>query len=352
MDLQRKPTAKKAYTPDNYKKKFIGGKLNIKELQWIKLSEAFQHESGMPGIPMGYTTLFRGYSNTGKSTGLIEGIVSAQKMGQFIVIIDTETNLGPIHLKTMGFDLESNNYLYVTPKFLLENITVNNPKSKDNEVPSIEDLALFINGLIRSVQNGEIQSDVFIALDSIGTLDCEQTITALSGEASMNNQYNAGALERRFKSTLNDRIPSTRSVDCPFTVTMAAVQKIYYDGMNNVVRHRGGEAFFSGSRLIYNHGGILTHGTKKITAVSKGREVSFGVEAKVGAVKNQIDSFVGGISFEGKLISTPHGFIKSDKDSIAEYKKKHILFFRDQLGIGEDEDIELKETEVNEREED
>ncbi len=352
MELQRKPTAKKTYSPDMFKKKFTGGKLNIKELQWIKLSEAFQHESGMPGIPMGYTTLFRGYSNTGKSTGLIEGIVSAQKMGQFIIIIDTETNLGPIHLKAMGFDIDSTNYLYVTPKFLLENITYNDPKKKDAEVPSIEDLAKFINEIIRSVEKGDIQSDVFIALDSIGTLDCDQTITALSGEASMNNQYNAGALERRFKAILNDRIPSTRSMDFPYIVTMAAVQKIYYDGMNNVVRHRGGEAFFSGSRLIYNHGGILTHGTKRIIATSKGRDVSFGIEAKINIAKNQIDSFVGGISFEGKLISTPHGFIKSDKDSIAEYKKKYMLFFRDQLGIGEDEEIELKETEVKEREED
>lgn len=341
MEGQKKPTPKKSYSVDNFKKKYSGGDLNNKELNWIKLSQAFQDESGLPGIPMGYTTLFRGYSNTGKSTGLIEGIVAAEKMGQFVVIIDTETNLGPHHLKTMGFNLDSDNYLYVPPKFLLENIT--NRRDKDATVPAIEDLAMFINELITSVEKGEIQSDMFIALDSIGTLDCIKTITALSGEASENNQYNAGALERRFKSILNDRIPSTRSVKCPYTVTMAAVQKIYYDGMNNVVRHRGGEAFYSGSRLIYNHGGILTHGTKKITAVSKGREVTFGVEAKVGAVKNQVDGLLGGISFEGKLISTPHGFIKSDKDSIAEYKKKYMLYFRDQLGIGEDEEIVLTE---------
>jgi hypothetical protein len=250
----------------------------------------------------------------------------------------------------MGLNMDSDNFLYVDPNFLLNNISLK--RDKDAKIPAIEDLAEFINEIITSVEKEEIQSDVFIALDSIGTLDCIKTINALDGLASENNQYNAGALERRFKSILNNRIPATRSVKSKYTVTMGAVQKIYYDGMNNVVRHRGGEAFYSGSRLIYNHGGILTHGTKKITATSKGRDVSFGVEAKVGAVKNQIDGPLGGISFEGKLISTPHGFIGSDKDSIAEYKKKNMIYFRDQLGIGEDEDIELKITEVRDREED
>ena len=99
-----------------------------------------------------------------------------------------------------------------------------------------------------------------------------------------------------------------------------------------VVKHKGGEAFFFGSRLIYHHGGTMTHGTKKIMATSKGRDVVFGIESKVSVIKNQIDGPLGGINMEGKLISTPHGFIGTEKEDKDQYKKDHMQYFRDVLG--------------------
>ena len=98
------------------------------------------------------------------------------------------------------------------------------------------------------------------------------------------------------------------------------------------VKHKGGEAFFFGSRLIFHYGGIMSHGTKRIGATSKGKEVIFGIEAKIEVVKNQIDGPLGGINLKGKLISTPHGFIGSDSDSISGYKKENIKYFRNILG--------------------
>ena len=41
---------------------------------------------------------------------------------------------------------------------------------------------------------------------------------------------------------------------------------------------------------------------------------------------------MGGISLEGKIGSTPHGFIYTDENGIKEYKKKNILYFRNILG--------------------
>lgn len=347
---RRKPTAKKTFSFDDFKKEFTGDlSINDKPLQWINLSPAFQAETGLPGVPMGYTTLFRGFGNTGKSTGLVEAIVSAQKDGQFIIIVDTEGNLGKHHLETMGFDQKLPHFYFNN-----EDLRENFGKKKNPEIGqgSIEDLADLVDNMIDAQQlEGKISQNVLFAIDSIGTIDCIKTIKGLEGDGGENNMFNAAALEKRFKSILNNRVPASRKENKPFYFTLAAVQKIWYDGMNNVIKHKGGEAFAYGARLIYHHGGILTPGTKKIVATSKKRDVSFGIECKVGVVKNQIDGPMGGLGFEGKLISTPHGFIRADDESKKEYKQKHMLFFRNKLGASDTDDIDMKSEDLTKDEE-
>ena len=160
--------------------------------------------------------------------------------------------------------------------------------------------------------------------------------------------WNAGAFEHAFKSLINSRIPSSRKQNKEYINTMIAVQKIWIDNMGaGVVKHKGGEAFFYGARLIFHHGGIAAHTTKLVGATSKGRSVNYGVEAKISIAKNHIDGPLGGISMEGKLISTPHGFIFAE--DIDGYKKDHIKYFRDILGDDtiSAEDIGNKYTDVN-----
>lgn len=59
--------------------------------------------------------------------------------------------------------------------------------------------------------------------------------------------------------------------------------------------------------------------------------MNYGFESKVNIAKNHVDGEWGGISLEGKVISTPHGFIYGDKDSEVKYKKDHILYFRNKF---------------------
>jgi RecA/RadA recombinase len=77
-----------------------------KELDWIPISKAFTEATGLAGIPKGYITLSRGFSNTGKSTSLMEAIVSSQKLGILPVIIDTENNFSWEHAKDMGLQFD------------------------------------------------------------------------------------------------------------------------------------------------------------------------------------------------------------------------------------------------------
>lgn len=327
----RKPTSKKKYSLDDFKKKVGAEKVAAKELQWIPIDDALKEATGMPGVPKGYVTLFRGYSNTGKSTALMRSVVNAQKMGILPIIIDTENNIqeGNNRLAIMGFDWEGD-YILINNKYLLDNFGKH--QNKERKEAAIEDLAKCIYYFLDQQDAGNLPFDLYFAIDSIGTLNCIKTIDAAVKESSDNNMWNAGAYEKTFMSILNNTIPNSRRVDSEYTNTIGAVQKIWYDSMNKVVKHKGGEAWWFGSRMIYNFGGIITHGTKRLTAASKSRDVNYGFENKVNIAKNHVDGALGGISLEGKIGSTPHGFIYTDENGIKEYKKKYILYFRNILG--------------------
>jgi len=136
------------------------------------------------------------------------------------------------------------------------------------------------------------------------------------------------------KYLLNDRIPASRKINKEYSNTVIATQKIWIDSMQGagVVKHKGGEAGYYACRLGIHFGGTNSHGTKRVIATSKKRDVIYGIEAKISVFKNQIDCQFGGIAMEGKIVSTPHGFIGAESEDIDQYKKDHLSEFRNLLG--------------------
>lgn len=340
----KKILEKKTFDIQKYKEsKGLTRKIKNKELSWIPLSDAFQEALGIPGIPRGYTSLTRGYSNTGKSTGIYEAIVGAQMIGDLPVIFDTENNFQWEHAKNIGMKFDEivdketgevsyeGDFIYVSNRMLLDMYShwdYDEAKAKSEPVrnqPVIEDIARFMDEIMDDQEAGNLERSVAFFWDSIGSLDCFRSVKS----KSKNNMWNAGALESSFKSILNFRIPDTQREDCPYTNTFFAVQKIWFDNMNVVIKHKGGEAFFFGARIILHFGGILTHGTKKKNAevTDKGikYKYQFGVEADVRCEKNQVT----GIEQMGKIMSTSHGYWNPDK--IDEYKKKYKPYILEQL---------------------
>lgn len=328
---RRNPTPKKEFSLDDFKKKTGIGNKKDKELTWYKTSPALQEATGLPGFARGYVGLSRGFSNTGKSTSVTEAAIAAQKMGDLVVFIDTENNIGSSRLEMMGFDVD--NFVYIDNEHLLHKF--GRLKDKTRSEAAIEDMADCVAHFLNLQDAGDLPRNICFIIDSLGTLDCIRSINAHDKGTSDNNMWNAGAFEHSFKYLLNSRIPASRKENKPYINTIIGVQKIWLDSMAGgmpVVKHKGGEAFFFGARLIYHHGGVMTHGTKKIMATSRKRDVVFGIESKVSVVKNQIDGPLGGINMEGKLISTPHGFIGVEKEDKDKYKKDHMEYFRNVLG--------------------
>lgn len=354
IPASKKVVGKKEFSLADFKKKVGAEDTPFKPTEWIKLSPAIQENLGVPGFPKGYLTITIGFSDSGKSTFASESAVYAQKAGILPIIFDTENNLGKSRLEIMGFDWNKDFYILVDNEFLLNQF--GRKKDKSRKEAAIEDLGDAINYFLDLQESGELPHEILFIIDSIGTLDCVQTITNKSADKSINNQWNAGAYERTFKSIINSRIPNSKKVNKEYTNSMVVVNKIWTDnsapGMP-VIKLKGGEGFYSACRLMIHFGGTMTHGTSKVVATAKGREVIFGIKAKVAVKKNHVDGELGGISMKGEVISTPHGFISSDPNSINEYKKKHIQYFRNILGGDIDSDnIETKFIDIKEDEKD
>ena len=201
--------------------------------------------------------------------------------------------------------------------------------------PVIEDVSLFISEMIQNQEEGVINKNMCFLWDSIGTLNCYKSACSNTS----NNMWNAGAMGA-FQAIVNFKIPSSRSEESEYTNTMICVQKIWLDNMNGtVVKHKGGEFMFFNSRIIVHIGGILTHGTKKLTAKALGQDFQYGTEAKIRCEKNHVT----GIERNGTIASTPHGYVNPDE--LDAYKTKNRKFIHDALNVSYDVELEYTETE-------
>ena len=71
----KKSTKKKAFDLSEFKNNNgMDVTVKKKEITWIPLSDSFHEALKIPGIPRGYFTSFRGFSNTGKSTAIYEAL--------------------------------------------------------------------------------------------------------------------------------------------------------------------------------------------------------------------------------------------------------------------------------------
>ena len=352
---EKKAIEKKPFDLDAFlESEKINSEPKDKELSWVPLSKAWHDALKLPGFPRGYVSLVRGYSNTGKSTAFYEAIAGCQKIGDMAIVIETEGNWNTEHAKQVGVkfkEIVDEKTGEITEKpdgFILMRSSdlynryknYNHQESKMMTKPTrlepvIEDVSLFISEMIQKQEEGIINKNMCFLWDSIGTLNCYKSACSNTS----NNMWNAGAMGA-FQAIVNFKIPSSRSEDSEYTNTMICVQKIWLDSMNGtVVKHKGGEFMFFNSRIIVHIGGILTHGTKKLTAKALGQDFQYGTEAKIRCEKNHVT----GIERNGTIASTPHGYVNPEE--LDTYKTKNRKFIHDALNVSYDVELEFSEEE-------
>jgi RecA/RadA recombinase len=190
---EKKPIEKKTFDNKAFKKDLgLGAQVvKEKELTWIPFKKAFHDAVGLPGVPRGYTTQFRGFSDVGKSTGIYESLAGAQKLGDYCIIIDTEGSFNWEHAKLVGFkfeevadeetgeivDYDGPDFMYFGGSDLLalyQNFDYKDAKMKTTPqryIPVVEDIARLINEILDKQEKGEFPHNITFLWDSIGSIN-------------------------------------------------------------------------------------------------------------------------------------------------------------------------------------
>ncbi len=314
---------------------------------WIPFSEAFHDATTLPGIPKGEVCLVRGFSDTGKSTMIYESIAGAQKIGDFVVIVDTEGSFNFEHARDVGMEYEEvydeetgelidyrgDNFLFISGGDLLdryENFDYSDGKTKTKPLrnkPVIEDVAKFYDEILMLQKEGAIPFDILFLWDSIGSVGCFQSAKG----GTSNNMWDAGALKRSFRDIMHFNIPESKRETSEYTNTFLGVNKIWLDSQGGgapIVRQSGGDGFIYYARLIFHVGGKISAGSAKAKATSQGNEYIYASTTKIEVAKNHVN----GVTTKGKISSTGHGYWNPDK--LNDYKKQYKEFIADKLGAG------------------
>jgi len=325
---------KKGFDLNDFKKsKNLNQSSGFKDQEWLKVSEAFQEATGLPGIPVGHVVVIRGHSDTGKSALGIEAIVAAQKAGKLPVLIITEMKIDWNHMRLMGLEFDEvpdketgemryeGNFIYVDIE----------------QVGTIEKIAGFMGDLLDEQKKGKLPYDLVFFWDCAGTVVCQQSLDSKTS----NNEWAAAAMSRNFGNYIDQQIIVSRKLSRPYTNTFIVVNKIWIDkpatyGALPTIKSKGGNALYSDCSLCILFGNVTNAGTSKIKAQKNGREVEFAKRTKVSIEKNHIN----GITASAKILVTPHGFIKDDKKDVEKYKKDHRHEWLEILGTGEFDIVE------------
>ena len=308
--------------------------VKFKEQKWIPLSPAFQEISGVPGVPMGHISLLRGHSDTGKTTALLEGAVSAQKQGILPIFIITEMKWNWEHAMQMGLDIEE---VFDKETGELTDYQGNFIYADRETIHTIEDVAAFILDLLDEQKKGNLPYDLMFLWDSIGSVPCELSIRSNKN----NNEWNAGAMSTQFGNSVNQRITLSRKESSLYTNTLVCINKVWTAKAESPMgkpklMNKGGFAMWFDATFVVTFGNIANAGTSKIKAIKDKKQVEFAKRTNLQIDKNHIN----GLTTRGKIIMTPHGFIEDTEKDLKKYKDDHTAEWSKILGGGDFDIIE------------
>lgn len=342
-----------------------------KQMEFIIMPSAFEKAINLPGFPMGYCSVIRGWSNTGKSTLKYCLIAACQRQGILPIIYETENNFNFEHAIECGMqaipeyqeeeyvDEEtgevikekkvvnySGDFIYFDSSILAQvygswDYSTGKQTSKVRTQAVIEDIAKSMNEMLDKQENGELPMPICFIWDSVGSIPSFKSVTS-----TMNNMYDAGAIQQHFSNLLGNRIPNSRKVNYPYTNTFVCVNKIWNDSMNATnnlpsIKLKGGECIFYNSRLILHMGGKKTASIKKLSVTSKGETMDYGVITKISVEKNHLPSPYNLTTNVSTLACVHNGLW--DPDDMDSYKKQYIKTLIERLKLKANNEIDFSE---------
>jgi len=333
-DKERKPTVKKSFSLDDFKKENkLDKSVKFKKRKWLPIKNVLGNTSFcdaigfVNGFPANECIHLIGHTDTGKSCLAWEIAYSAQQNGVLPVFIITELKFSWEHLKLMGFKYEeeideNTGEITYTGDFLYVD------RSQFN---TIEEMGEKINQILDYQSSGKLPRDLCFIVDSIGTIQSNLSYTS----NKQNNEWDAGAMSRVWGKSLIPRINLCKKDNYLYDNWMIVINQVWVRKPDSPVglpklAARGGDTIHKDSTIQIVFGNVTNSGVSRLKAVKNTKDVTYATRTKVSVAKNHIT----GISLTSKIVSTPHGFIEdSPKDVVAkQYFKDHSQMFMELLG--------------------
>ena len=260
-----------------FKKKISSAPVADKPMEWIIMPKAFQDALHIPGIPAGYMSGVRGWSDTGKSTIKNCLIAAAQKQGILPIIFETEGNFdfkyaidcGMEATPVNGVNEETGEETIVDydGNFILFNnaaicdycgdmdYSTGTKKSIKRTVAVIEDIAYIINDLLDKQDAGELPMPLLFVWDSVGSIGSWKSYTSKAG----NNMFDAGALSVAFNNIINEFLEF-------FVLCNKVCFGVYFNHNSSVVPDNDSDKTFSCNSACFLNSLSFTFFTKDLNS--------------------------------------------------------------------------------------
>ncbi len=303
---------------------------------FIPMSKAFQDLTMFPGFPQGHVHMVYGLSDCGKTTMLLELAKGAQSKNILPVFVISEKKWSWKRCAIMGID--KNDCVY------------------NDEIEFIEEACDYIASVLKDQAEGRLKEDIVFLWDSVGATpsraewEAQEEHDKLVKKAIEEGKdpkevkksttammVTAKVLREQIERKINHLINRTRNEKYPYLATLFIVNHGYVSpnpmGPASLVPYGGGGIKLA-CTLVFRQGKV-SGSAKKISATVGGTDIVYGLQVPLVFEKNHLN----GLSAQGEVIVTPHGYIHATKEAEEEYKKAHRSDWKDSFkGYFTDED--------------
>jgi RecA/RadA recombinase len=306
-----------------------------REKEYYTFPPCLQEALGSTGFVKCATTQILGFSDTGKTTAILEAAIRAQEVGDLPVFLITENKFSFDHAKTQGLQCEQ--------VIDTETGEVLNEWDGDflfkNDFENMEEMFDYMRLILDSQISGDLPRNVVFLLDSIGSIHGKRQADGAGG-----NMHDAKAISDNYRMNIAGRIESTKYLNkYKYTATAVVVNQCYVDMPSYgaaSIKPYGGNGVYYPSVCVILFGNQTKAGTGSMYATYRGRQIEFGKITRVKYLKNH-DT---GVAFkDGKIGITPHGYIENSPTTIAQYKKDNLKYFATLFKISDMDELKAED---------
>jgi hypothetical protein len=315
-----------------------------KAFSYIYFSDPVKKALGFEGFPMSNCISISGYSDTGKTTLLLEGVIECQRKKILPVIISTEGKFSFHHAKFMGMDCDYREEVDEETGELIKIWDQGFFLFKDG-FENLEEMYKYIISICNDVldEKKNFPYDVCFFVDSINKLKCEAAMNKIEEDNMDLPMHNAKVHKNYFSGFIEPMVTNSRYKKYKRSITFVSILRLSQGSGSINPTETGGLAFAYDMGVKIYCGGKLEAALKTKSYTINGQTVVLAKETRLRMLKNHFT----GINSEGSLLITPHGFINSD--DFDKYKKENkesiVEYFKNVLAVHNSENLEIIENE-------